>query len=95
MYISAGPLGGAVASSMHSGELKFRELGEGGTLCSLLMSSYNHFVQTGQWKEIVKLIIYQTKNRNLEGLNLVLSKVNRRVISESEVGVVGKGDSLH
>lgn len=59
------------------------------------MSSYEHFVQTGQWKEIVKLIIYQAKNGNLEGLSLVLSKVNKGVIHKSYVGHEGKGDSLH
>lgn len=53
-----------------------------------------HFVQVGEWKETVKLIIYETKSGNLEDVCMALSKANKGVIHRSFLSYVQKSSSL-
>ena len=49
---------------------KFRGLGKGENLNQSLLNE--RFIPIDQWRQVDKLIIDETRNRNLKGLNLAL-----------------------
>lgn len=56
------------------GESKFRDPEEGKELKENLINQINgHFILIDQWGQIIHVIIYEAKNRNLEDLCLALS----------------------
>lgn len=70
--------GGTLKKGLYAGQAeggsKFRGLREGEKLyLSWSSQGIKYFIQVGQWAQTVQVIIYNTKNGNLEGLCLALS----------------------